>query len=215
MYPQSPKSTMPAMRPRPVEQHVVQVQITVRDLGAQPRPVRRYTLVEPVDRSFDERAPVLVVDGVEQRAQLRCVLEIPEQLGAGGRMEEGAKRDVQPRVGRRVVVDRAIVELLAVEVTMQPFEQTDEMGAVGAVERRPFAARLRDRQLRIDPSDVQDRFVLEVERGRIRTAVRDLQDGTVAVRRRSETSGLARCRDRLRFPRARTPRRRCVPLRRP
>ena len=71
-----------------------------------------------------------------------------------------------------------VVELRAADVAVDTLEQANKVLAVGALDRLAVIGAgppgPGDRQGRIDPRDVQDRFRLEVEHCRILAEVRDL-----------------------------------------
>ena len=101
-----------------IEQHVLETEIAVHHLRAQLGPPGADALLERVDHASDKETAIRVVDSVEQRPELRRVLEVPEQLAARRRMEERTEGEVQPRVRGRIGIDRAVLELRPADVSV-------------------------------------------------------------------------------------------------
>src|SRR5919197_2499974 len=91
-------------------------------------------------------------------------------------MEEAAQREVEPRVGGGEGAHGIVRKIRAAALPRHALEEAHEMAVA-----RARAAQARDRQLRIDARDVQQRLRLQVEDGRILACVRDLEDAAVAA----------------------------------
>jgi len=112
-------------------------------------------------------------------------------------VEEAAERQVQLRMSCAVRADGCIREIGAAVAAVEPLEEPHEVRPVrpldgGAMCRRARGrgddARTRNRQIRIDARNVQDRLGLEVERRRILPEIRELDDAR--VRRPLDQEGL-------------------------
>ena len=158
------------------------------DLGAKGRPAWRHPLLVAVEHGLDEAALPAVGDLPDVPPQAGRLRQVPEQHAARRRMEEAAQGEVEPRVGGAVVAHRGIGEIRGAGAPAgAPFhalEQAHEVRSVGALDRGAVGRRARDlgdragardRQLGVDPRDVQDRLGLEVERRRLLAEVGDLQ----------------------------------------
>src|SRR6185503_2749715 len=105
-----------------VQHQVVEVEVAVYDLGAQPWPFGQHTLLETVERPRDEGVALRALDLLEQRAQPRGRADVPEELAAGRRMEEGAEREAKAGMGSRDGVHRGVVELRTALVALSALE---------------------------------------------------------------------------------------------
>src|SRR5205085_5453526 len=89
-----------------VEEHVVEVQVAVADLGAQQWPAWGDALVEAVEDVLDESAPRGVRDRLDVLAEVGRVPHVPEQLSSCRRVEIAAEGEVQARVRPSVGEER-------------------------------------------------------------------------------------------------------------
>jgi hypothetical protein len=111
-----------------VEEHVAEVHIAVDDLCRQRRPARDDVLLVAVEHRLDEPAPVAEV--LEVLAELRSVLEIPEQLAARRRVEEAAERAGEARMRDPVRAHGSVREIRAAVPSRQVLEQTHDVSPV-------------------------------------------------------------------------------------
>ena len=94
-----------------VEQHVVKRQVAVHDLGPQLRIAWGDVLVEAVEDAHHHRPPSRIGNRVQQAAQLRRLLGVPQQTATRRAMEEAAQRPAEPRGGGAVGDDGRVVQL--------------------------------------------------------------------------------------------------------
>ncbi len=158
-----------------VDQEVVEVEVAVHDLAAQALPLRQHALLVAVEHARDERPPCRIGDLVEQRAQARRGTDVPEQLTAGGRVEERTERQTEAGVDGGDLPYRCVVELGPRLPPAPPLEQPHLV----TLERRSWREHASHRQVRIDGRDVGDRGLLEVEHGLVLVGVRDLEDSAL------------------------------------
>ena len=154
-----------------VDEEIVEIEVAVHDLAAEMPPARRHAFLVAVEHTGDERPPGGVGDLVEQRTQERCGAEVPEQLTAGGRVEEPAERQAEAGVDGGDLPHRVVGELGTRLMSVSPLEQPHLV----AVERRAWREQAGHRQVRIHRRDVGDCRLLEVEHGRVLGRVRDLE----------------------------------------
>ena len=158
-----------------VEEEVVEVEVTVHDLPAQTAPLRQDALLVPVDHARDERLPSRLADLVEQRTQSRCGMDVPQQLPSCCRVEERPEREAEAGMHRGEFPQRDVVELRPALAAVSPLEQAQLV----AVEAGAWREQSRHGQLRVDGRDVGDRPLLQVERGFVLAAIRDLENAVL------------------------------------
>ena len=89
-----------------VDEQVVERDVAVHHLSAQRRPHRGDPLLEAGERFLDEAAGRGVVDVLGEPAGLVALLDVPQQLAPGSRMEEAAQRTRRTGCGRAAREDR-------------------------------------------------------------------------------------------------------------
>src|SRR6185295_3792699 len=90
------------------------------------------------DDSGDETPAIWVCNGRKHAAQVGRVRNVPEQPPAGGRVEEGAQCDVEPRERRGEISDGVIREPRTAVVAVHPLEEPHEVRAVRSFDGRPI-----------------------------------------------------------------------------
>ena len=198
-----------------VEERVVEREVAVHHLRAQPRPARQHSFLESVEHPANERPSIVILDRRGHGSERQAVLDVPEQHPVGGGVEEPPQRPAEPRERLAVGPQRSVVEVDAVgraaprherrhahHVTRATFLVTHGGDVdIGVAFRREGR---RDRQRRVDPQRVSRGPDLHVEHVGPFPGVGDLEDASLAVvRRAAGSSGRARSRTDAR-PRRRT-----------
>ena len=177
-----------------VEERVVEREVAVHHLRAQPGPARQHPFLEPVEHAAHERPTLGVLDRGRHRAERQAVLDVPEQHAVGGRVEEPPHRPAEPRERLAVGPQRSVIEVDAVGRAAAGHERRhahhvaratflvahgrdEDIGVAFGRERR------RDRQRRVDAQRVPRGADLHVEHVGAFPGVRDLEDARLAVGR--------------------------------
>ena len=170
-----------------VEEQVVERDVVVDELAAEPGQGRHHVLVEAGERPSQQLTPGGILDRWRQARQLRHVPLIPPDPSTGRRVEEAAKRDADarhdlpdPRERRRIQLGRGRV------ASRQQGQEPDEVGRavdLGAGDRRAVERGTRQghRQGRVEHRDPLDRGHLHLDHAAVFGGVRDLQDPGAAI----------------------------------
>ncbi len=177
----------PGHLPAVVEEQVVERDVVVDDLSAEPRERRHDALVEAGEHARQQLAPRGVLDGWRQERQLRQVPLVPPDPPAGRGVEEATERNADTRNDLSDARDRLRIQLGCGRVASgQQRQETDEVGHavdVDAGDRRAVEGRARNghRQGGVELRDALDRGHLHLDHAAVLGRVRDLQDPGAAI----------------------------------
>src|SRR5690348_18439548 len=114
-----------------IDEHVVEREVAVHDLGPEPRPVRLDMDVVTVENPRHERTSA-AFDRADEGAEFGGMLEVPEQLATGGRVKEAAQGEIQTGMRSAELAQGVVGQLGGGRAdTWKPFEQANEVRPVG------------------------------------------------------------------------------------